>query len=96
MRIALTEAAEADLVAIHSYYAERSADVAKRVLATILNAISGLAHFPLIGRPGEVPGTRERIVRRYPYRIVYHIDETYEIVEIWRVLHSAQGWPSPW
>jgi plasmid stabilization system protein ParE len=46
-----------------------------------------------MGRPGEVPETRERIVTRYPYRIVYHIDEAGEVVEIWRVLHSAQHRP---
>ncbi|MGH2461073.1 MAG: type II toxin-antitoxin system RelE/ParE family toxin [Chloroflexota bacterium] len=64
---------------------------AGRVLGTFLRAVNGLALLPLLGRPGEVPQTRERLVARYPYRIVYHIDEAHEVVEIWRVLHAARS-----
>ena len=91
MKVALTEAAEADLAAIYAFYAERSGPAADRVLGTILHAINGLALFPLMGRPGDVPTTRERVVTRYPYRIIYHIDEAKEVIEVWRVLHAAQG-----
>jgi toxin ParE1/3/4 len=93
VKVALTEAAEADLADIYAYYAERSGPAADRVLGTILRAINGLGLFPRLGKPGEVPETRERIVTRYPYRIVYHINEAEQIVEIWRVVHSAQRWP---
>ena len=93
MRIVLTDAAEADLAEIYAHYAERSGSAAGRVLGTVLHAINSLASFPLMGRPGEVPETRERIVTRYPYRIVYHIDQRREVVEIWRVIHRAQRWP---
>lgn|GEM_PF-1845526 len=74
MTVALTEAAEADLAAIHAYYAERSGTVAGRVLGTLLRAINGLAVFPLLCRTGTVPETREHVVTHYPYRIVYHIN----------------------
>lgn len=93
MRIVLTEAAEDDLAAIYSHYAGRSGPTAGKVLGTILRAINGLAFFPLMGRPGAVPQTRERIVTRYPYRIVYYVDEANQIVEVWRVVHGAQLWP---
>jgi toxin ParE1/3/4 len=92
MRVALTEAAEQDLAAIYAYYAGRSS-AADRVLGTILKAINGLALLPLMGRPGDVPETRERIVTRYPYRIVYHIDEAHEVIEVWRVVHRTRQWP---
>jgi len=95
VRIVLSEAAEADLSGIYAYYAERSGPAADRVLGTILHAINGLGLFPLMGKPGEVPATRERIVTQYPYRIVYHIDEVHEVIEVWRVLHAARGWPQP-
>ena len=91
MKVALTEAAEADLAAIYAFYAERSGPAADRVLGTILHAINGLALFPLMGRPGDVPTTRDRVVTRYPYRIIYHIDEAKEVIAVWRVLHAAQG-----
>lgn len=93
MRIALTDAAEADLADIYAYHAERSGPAAGRGLGTILRAINGLALFPLMGRPGEVPETRERIVTRYPYRIVYHSDEANQVIEVWRVVHAAREWP---
>lgn len=93
MKVELTDAAEADLAAIYAYYAERSGAVADRVLGTILHAVNGLALFPLIGKQGEAPETRERLVSRYPYRIVYHINTATQVIEIWRVLHDAQEWP---
>ena len=46
-----------------------------------------------MGRPGEVPETRERLVTRYPYRIVYHMDEANQVIEVWRIVHGAQQWP---
>lgn len=92
MRVVLTDAAEADLSAIYAFYAERSGPAADRVLGTLVHAITGLARFPLLGRPGLVPETRERQVMRYPYRIIDHIDETHEVVEVWRVLRHARDW----
>lgn len=92
MRIALTDAAEEDLAAIYAYSAARSA-AADCVIGTILKAINGLAMFPRMGRPGDVPESRERIVARYPYRVVYHIDEANEVIEVWRVVHRARQWP---
>jgi addiction module RelE/StbE family toxin len=84
-------AAQDDLRAANAYYAERSPAAAGRVVGAILNAANGLAQFPLMGRHGVVPGTRERIVTRYPYRVVYQIvDDT---IEVLRVIHTAQQWP---
>jgi toxin ParE1/3/4 len=93
VRVAIAEAAEADLTAIYAHDAERSGHAAGQVLGTILCAINGLAVFPRMGGPGAVPETRERVVTRYPYRIVYHIDEANQAVEIWRVLHGAEDRP---
>lgn len=93
MKVFITEAAEQDLSAIYANYAGRSGATAGQVLGTILRAINGLAAFPLMGRPGAVPQTRERIVTRYPYRIVYYVDETNQVVEVWRVVSGGQLWP---
>lgn len=92
MRVALTDAAEEDLAGIYAYYAGRS-EAANRVLGAILKAINGLTLFPLIGRLGQVPETREYSVTRYPYRIVYHIDQASQVVEIWRIIHRSRQWP---
>ena len=44
-----------------------------------------------MGRHGAVPGTRERIVTRYPYRVVYQIAD--DPIEVLRVIRTAQQWP---
>ncbi len=44
-----------------------------------------------MGRQGVVPGTRERIVTCYPYRIVYHVVD--DAVEALRLIHMARQWP---
>ncbi len=83
-------AAQDDIRAAYRYYAERSPQAADRVVGAILNACNGLAEFPLLGRPGLVGGTRERLVTRFPYRIIYQI--TGETIEVLRVLHTTRRW----
>jgi toxin ParE1/3/4 len=89
MTVRLTRAAEEDIAAIYAYYAERDPDLAGRVSRAIIGAIDGLVDFPLMGREGQVPNTRERIMTRYPYRIVYRI--VGEQVFILRVLAPKAG-----
>lgn len=91
MTLHLTEAARDDLRSIYTYYAERSPASADRVVGTILKAANGLLRFPLMGKHGAVAGTRERLVTRYPYRIVYRIEE--DTIVVLRVIHGARQWP---
>ncbi len=91
MSVILLPSAQEDLRAIYAYYADRNPASADRVVGTILKAANGLAQFPLMGRQGVVPDTRERIVTRYPYRIVYHVVD--DAVEVLRIIHTARQWP---
>lgn len=91
MTARLTHAAEEDITAIYAYYAERGPDLAGRVSRAIIGAIDGIVDFPLLGREGKVSGTRERIMTRYPYRIVYRL--VGEQIFIVRVPHQQQDWP---
>ena len=61
------------------------------MVRTILASISHLDHFPELGRPGRVAGTRELVVRGSPYLAVYELYGP--DVAILRVLHGAQLWP---
>lgn len=93
MRVALTEAAEEDLAAVYAYCTGRSGIATGQVIGAIMRAINGLARFPRMGGPGVVPETRERVMIRFPYRIVYHVNERTQVVEIWRVIHTRLEWP---
>jgi toxin ParE1/3/4 len=53
--------------------------------------VQRLREWPLSGRQGRQPGTRELVVAGTPFIVVYVVDA--ERVEITRVLHGAQKWP---
>ncbi len=52
-----------------AYIARENPRTARRILSLILAAIARLPQTPDIGRPGRVPGTRELVIPRTPYRI---------------------------
>lgn len=91
MAVIVSPAARHDIRAAYTYYAERNPNAAGRVVRSIRNAIDGLARFPLMGREGVVPGTRERILTRYPYKTIYEVNG--DTIEVDRVLHTSQQWP---
>ncbi len=94
MNLRLSEQARDDLRAIYyAYLSERSPQATDSVVGTILKAANGLTVFPLMGRQGTVEGTRERVVARYPYIIVYVLEE--DTVMVARILHGAQQWDAP-
>ena len=73
MKIVWTEAALGQLVSIRNFIAENSESNAALVAARILETIQLLESRPEIGRPGEVPGTRELAIPRTPYVLVYRV-----------------------
>lgn len=56
----------------------------------IVERVSGLAFYPLIGRPGRVEGTRELVISDTPYIAIYRVKDR---VEVLRIRHGAQRWP---
>jgi toxin ParE1/3/4 len=50
-----------------------------------------LAEFPTLGREGRVPGTRELVINRSPFVLVFRMRN--QQIEIIRLLHGAQMWP---
>jgi toxin ParE1/3/4 len=58
----------------------------------IYDAIQSLRIMPYRGRPGRIDNTRELLVQRLPYVIVYEgFDER---VLILNIVHAAQKWPN--
>jgi toxin ParE1/3/4 len=52
-----------------------------------------LADHPEMGRKGRKQGTRELVINRTPFILVYRVRSKAKRVEILRVLHGAQHWP---
>jgi toxin ParE1/3/4 len=50
-----------------------------------------LASFPISGKAGGVPGTRELVISNTPFIAVYAIDRANII--ILAIYHGAQQWP---
>ncbi|MDE2466746.1 MAG: type II toxin-antitoxin system RelE/ParE family toxin [Alphaproteobacteria bacterium] len=54
--------------------------------------IGMLVDQPEIGRPGRRAGTRELVISRTPFVAVYRV--TGGRIEVLRLLHGSQQWPS--
>ena len=93
-RIIWTKPAAQDVDAIWEYLRERSTNAAEHVLNTILKAVDRLAEFPYSGRPGHLAETRELVIARYPYIVVYGVIDVAEPTEVvvYRVFHGTQNW----
>jgi addiction module RelE/StbE family toxin len=88
-----TAEARADVEQLHAYIARRQSPArAHKVASSIRVATNRLLVFPQMGRPGRVAGTRELVVPRLPYIVVYVVQGDDVIIQ--RVLHTSRQWPS--
>jgi toxin ParE1/3/4 len=71
MRPVWSEPASRDLRELVSYIARDSTQNAELVRTRILKSVELLGEMPYAGRPGRVSGTRERVVSRTPFILVY-------------------------
>jgi toxin ParE1/3/4 len=91
MQVQWTVSAGSDRENAINYIAKDSLTAALSQLDEIEGQTDRLADYPKLGRPGRVKGTRELVVNRTPFIVVYRIKG--EMVHILRVLHGAQQWP---
>ena len=68
-----------------------SEDVADRIAIQIVNSVQQLTRFPLSGRSGRVPGTRELVISNTPFIVAYGLD--HGRVVVLAIYHGAQQWP---
>jgi toxin ParE1/3/4 len=87
-----TEQAIRQLDQAHEYITlSNSEEVAARITMHIVTSVQQLATFPMSGRPGRVPGTRELVIANTPFVVAYTIEQ--ERIVILAVYHGAQPWP---
>ncbi len=92
MQIRWQDDAINDLIQVRRFIAMDNPSAAARVADRIRSAVPKLADQPGMGRPGRVPGTRERVLVDIPYIIVYRVEGN--SVVILRVLHTSRKWPA--
>jgi addiction module RelE/StbE family toxin len=66
---------------------------AHRIDEAITARVAQLRMMPRIGRPGRAAGTRELVVARTPYIVIYDYALDKDRAEILRVIHHARRWP---
>jgi toxin ParE1/3/4 len=91
VRIVWNVRATNDLIRLREFIAETDPDRADLVARRIRNSSETLATFPHRGRIGRLADTRELVVPRTPYIVVYWV--VGDVVEILRVVHGAQNRP---
>jgi len=91
MRIRWQDDAINDLIQVRRFITMDNPSAAARVADRIRSAVPELAEQPGMGRPGRIPGTRERVLVDVPYIIAYRVEEN--SVVILRVLHTSRKWP---
>lgn len=79
MRLRWTRPALAHIVEIYTYIRKDNPAAARRVVDRIRRDAKHLCMHPQFGRKGRIEGTRELVISRYPYIIVYRtVDEAIE------------------
>lgn len=85
----------ADLDRILDYIERESPQGALTMARAIREGAEALlSKYSKIGRRGRVAGTRELVIARTPFVLVYRLRRSPQRVEILRLLHGAQKWPS--
>ena len=81
----------ANLQRQYAYLREQNPSAALAVRERIVQAASRLSAFPLSGRGGRLPDTRELVVPDLPYLIIYRVRG--EDVIIANLFHTSRKWP---
>ena len=90
MKLRYAAPALSHLQEIFAYTSANNPAAARRVIGDIRFAADRLKASPFVGRPGTASGTREWVVRRRPYIIVYWIEPGGDVLTILAIYHAAQ------
>lgn len=96
MQLKWTDLAEMDLEKIESHITkDKSLIVAIDVVMNIIDSTYMiLSEYPRAGRQGRVKNTRELVIDGLPFLVIYQESIKTASIDILRVLHEAQHWPT--
>jgi toxin ParE1/3/4 len=87
-----TEQATLQLNQARDYIAlSNSQEVADRIAMRIVTGMQQLVAFPMSGRSGRVPGSRELIISNTPFIAAYAVDR--DRIVVLALYHAARQWP---
>jgi toxin ParE1/3/4 len=90
--IVWTKQAVQQLDQAHDHIAHSNGEeVATRITMQIVSSVQQLGAFPMSGRTGRVPGTRELVISNTPFIAAYAIEKAR--IVILAVYHGSQHWP---
>lgn len=91
MKVIWSAASVRHLHEVYDYLEPENAGAAIAIRRRILDAAKRLGQMPFSGHVGRIEGTREAVVPRTPYIVVYQVSgQTVEILGIW---HGSRLWP---
>jgi len=93
LTVNFTPQARDDLRAIRDWIADNDSRTAERVVVRIVQTAMMFGQFPLLGRTGQVDGTREFSIVGLPYLIVYAPAADSDI-DVLTVLHTRRRYPA--
>ena len=88
MKLRWTRLARQDFEGAYDYIAGDNVEAARTLVRRIDAAANKLTQYPLIGRPGLELGTREWVVDRTRYLLVYMVET--DVLTILRVWHMSR------
>lgn len=91
MRLRWTLIADIELLKLVAYVYPCNGAAALRLYERTRNRVRQLEKLAYSGRPGRVSGTRELVIGKGPYIVVYTVED--DIVTIHHVLHTSRQWP---
>lgn len=75
------------------YIENENPHAARRIAQRIVDAIMMLAMHPYAGRAGKATGTREFVVPKSPFIVVYGVDQRADVLSIYAVYDGRRRWP---
>lgn len=91
MKLEWTPRARKDRAAAIDFIARDNLRAALIQLDQIERQTEMLIRHPEMGRPGRKKGTRELVISRSPFIVIYRIKG--ERIELIRLLHGSRQWP---
>lgn len=80
-----------DIAGIEAYIMADNPRAAEKAVATIYKASEQLEINPTLGHEGRCSGTRELVLARYPFTVVYRL--TANKIRVLTVLHQSRKYP---